>query len=79
MDETSEKSTLDQIADVAEQANAIASLVVGHLKILLEGGFDFAVANGMAASLHAHLLGITEIWQVEPEFEVEYLSGEDDE
>lgn len=52
----------------AEYANKIASLVVGHLNILLEGGFNVELANAMAAALHARLLGL-DLW--EPEEEVE--------
>lgn len=57
-----EKSPLDEIANIASVANAIASLVVGHRKILVDGGFNVDLSDSMCAELHAHLLGLGPVW-----------------
>lgn len=63
--ETEGKSPLEAIQDFAEYANAIASLVVGHRRILVEGGFDINLSDSMAAALHAQLLGLVHHWETE--------------
>lgn len=69
-----EFSQLDAIANIASVANAVASLVVGHRKILVEGGFDPNLSDQMCAALHGQLLGLSPIWVLEdtdewPDFE----------
>lgn len=58
------ESPLDYIANIAETANAVASLVVGHRKILVEGGFDPNLADSMCSTLHAKLLGLGPVWSL---------------
>jgi hypothetical protein len=66
MDEISENySALEAVQNIAEFANAVASLVVGHRKILVEGDFDVNLADSMAAALHASLLGLVPVWEQE--------------
>lgn len=74
-----QQSTLDMVADIAEFANAVASLLVGHRRILVDGGFDNNMADHMCEGLHAKLLGLVhEEW--EPDYEIEFLQpGEDEE
>lgn len=82
MDEVVQKTTLDVVMEISEFANAVASLLVGHRKILVEGGFDPNMADHMSAGLHAKLLGLDLIPEWEPEWEPEFLideEGEDDE
>ncbi len=55
---------LDHIANVAAVANSVASLCVGHRKILADGGFQVELADAMAASLHSMLLGLSPVWVV---------------
>jgi hypothetical protein len=55
-----QQSTLDVVADIAEFANSVASLLVGHRKILVEGGFDSAMADHMCFGLHSKLLGLVD-------------------
>lgn len=72
---------LDAIANIASTCNAIASLCVGHLKILVEGGFDVNLANSMTANLHAHLLGLHPMWEVDDDDDSwmdDIISGDDD-
>lgn len=79
MDETADvKTTLEQIHDLAEVANAVASLVVGHRKILVEGGFDLNLADAMAANLHASLLGLVVVYGGEEDQVLEFLLGDGD-
>lgn len=66
----SEKSILEVVAEMADFANAVASMVVGHRKILVEGGFDVNLADQMAASLHAQMLGLAPMFEEEPDHEV---------
>lgn len=75
------KSIIEVVADVADFANAVASLVVGHRKILVDGGFDINLSDSMAASLHAQLLGLVHHWELEedPDFDlIAYPNEEDD-
>lgn len=74
--ESKQLSTLDVVADIAEFANAVASLLVGHRRILVEGGFDPNMADSMSAGLHAKLLGLDILPDWEPEWEPEFI--EDD-
>lgn len=75
------KSPLEAIQDFAEYANSIASLVVGHRRILVEGGFDINLADSMAASLHAQLLGLVPTWELEDDLVeiITHFNDEDDE
>lgn len=74
------QSNIDVVADIADFANGVASLVVGHRRILVEGGFEAGLADVMCQALHAKLLGL-DIWDSNgivdswPDFEAE----EDDE
>lgn len=73
--ESESESNLDVVADIAEFANGVASLVVGHRHILVEGGFDPNMADAMCQALHAKLLGL-DIWddvgvEAWPDFEDE--------
>ena len=78
-EENNQKSVLEAVANVAEFANAVASMVVGHRRILVEGGFDVNLADQMAAALHAQTLGLVQNWDDEDEYHVvEFLVGEDD-
>lgn len=70
------KSTLDVVADIAEFANAVASLLVGHRGILVSGGFDPNMADHMCFGLHAKLLGLVHEW--EPEEDLDYFIGDDE-
>lgn len=54
-------SSLDVVGDIAEFANGVASLVVGHRRILVDGGFETGLADVMCQALHAKLLGL-DIW-----------------
>ena len=76
----SQKTILEAVADMAEFANAIASMVVGHRKILVEGGFDINLADQMASSLHAQTLGLVQRWDDDEDamHVIEFLVGEDD-
>ena len=75
-----QKSILEAVANMAEFANAVASMVVGHRRILVDGGFDINLADQMAAALHAQTLGLVQQWDEEDEVHVlEFLVGEDDE
>lgn len=79
-EETTQRSILEAVANVAEFANAVASMVVGHRKILVDGGFDINLADQMAAALHAQTLGLVRQWDDDEEVHViEFLVGEDDE
>lgn len=73
-----EDDALNEIANIASKANAIASLVVGHLKILVEGGFDINLANAMASALHAHLLGLGPVWSFDDDDVDLWPDGEDE-
>lgn len=46
------------LLEFAEFANDVAALVVGHRKILVEGGFDINMADIMSARLHGEVLGL---------------------
>jgi predicted regulator of Ras-like GTPase activity (Roadblock/LC7/MglB family) len=75
-----QKSILESVANMAEFANAVASMVVGHRRILVEGGFDINLADQMASALHAQTLGLVQRWDEDEEIHVlEFLVGEDDE
>jgi hypothetical protein len=76
----SQKSILEAVANMAEFANAVASMVVGHRRILVEGGFDINLADQMAASLHAQTLGLVQHWDEDDEdiHVIEFLVGEED-
>lgn len=81
-EEVNQKTILEAVAEMAEFANAVASMVVGHRRILVEGDFDVNLADQMAAALHAQVLGLVHQWQAEDEMDVhvlEFLVGEDDE
>lgn len=75
------ESPLDYIANIAETANAVASLVVGHRKILVEGGFDPNLADQMCATLHSKLLGLGPVWsfQDDEDDDGSWVDDEDDE
>lgn len=74
-----QQNILEAVARMAEFANAVASMVVGHRLILVEGGFDINLADQMAAALHAQTLGLAQQWGDDEEFHVvEFLVGEDD-
>lgn len=75
------KSITEVVAEIADFANAIASLVVGHRRILVEGDFDINLADSMAASLHAKLLGLVHHWETEDDLDydvIAYPNYEDD-
>lgn len=73
------KNILDIVAEMADFANAVASMVVGHRKILVEGGFDVNLSDQMAAALHAQMLGLVHHFEEEPDFQVlEFLVGNDE-
>lgn len=75
-----QKSTLDVVADIAEFANAVASLLVGHRNILVEGGFNPILADNMCYGLHAKLLGLAPEWEPDDEdgMIIHVLHEEDD-
>jgi hypothetical protein len=55
-------------------------MVVGHRRILVEGGFDINLADQMAAALHAQTLGLVQQWDEDEGVHViEFLVGDDDE
>lgn len=78
--ENETKSILEVIAEMADFANAVASMVVGHRRILVEGGFDINLADSMAAALHAQTLGLVHHWDTdEDNFEiVAYMNDDED-
>jgi len=81
--DTERVSALEAVQNIAEFANAVASLVVGHRKILVEGGFDPNMSDQMAAALHASLLGLSELWDFDsmdtwPDIEDEDEDDSDD-
>ena len=79
MDEINDHlSALEAVQNIAEFANAVASLVVGHRRILVEGDFDVNLADQMAASLHASLLGLVQTWESEDEDALFYANEEDE-
>lgn len=80
-EETAQKTILESVAEMAEFANAVASMVVGHRRILVEGDFDVNLADQMAAALHAQTLGLAQLWQAEDDVNVhvlEFLVGDDE-
>lgn len=80
-EETKQKTILESVAEMAEFANAVASMVVGHRRILVEGEFDVNLADQMAAALHAQVLGLAHQWQAEDDMDVrvlEFLVGNDE-
>jgi len=81
-EENGQKTILEAVAEMAEFANAVASMVVGHRRILVEGEFDVNLADQMAAALHAQVLGLVHQWSNdEDEINVhvlEFLSGDDE-
>jgi len=80
-EETAQKTILESVAEMAEFANAVASMVVGHRRILVEGEFDVNLADSMAAALHAQVLGLVHQWQTEDDMDVhvlEFLVGNDE-
>lgn len=79
-EETNQKTILEAVAEMAEFANAVASMVVGHRRILVEGEFDVNLADQMAAALHAQVLGLVHQWNSEDEdiHVLEFLVGNDE-
>lgn len=78
-EENGQRTILEAVANVAEFANAVASMVVGHRRILVDGGFDINLADQMAAALHAQTLGLVQQWDDEEEYHVAtFIVGEDD-
>lgn len=81
-EEITQKTILEAVAEMAEFANAVASMVVGHRRILVEGEFDINLADQMAAALHAQVLGLVHQWQAEEDVDIqvlEFLVGDEDE
>lgn len=74
----SDESNMDVVADIADFANGVASLVVGHRHILVEGGFDAGLADVMCQALHAKLLGL-DIWDSNGVVEWPDFEDEDEE
>lgn len=70
---------LEMVARMAEFANAVASMVVGHRKILVEGGFDVNLADQMAAALHSQVLGLSDQWDDDEEVAIHVLGIVSDE
>lgn len=78
-EEANQKTILEAVAEMAEFANAVASMVVGHRRILVEGEFDVNLADQMAAALHAQMLGLVHQFESDDEFHVlEFLVGNDE-
>lgn len=79
-EENGQKTILEAVAEMAEFANAVASMVVGHRRILVEGDFDINLADQMAAALHAQVLGLVHQWNNEDEdiHVLEFLVGNDE-
>lgn len=78
-EENGQKTILEVVAQMAEFANAVASMVVGHRLILVEGGFDINLADQMAAALHAQVLGLVHQFDDEPEIQfMEFLVADDE-
>lgn len=77
---TNQKTILEAVADMAEFANAVASMVVGHRRILVDGGFDINLADQMAAALHAQTLGLVQHMEYDDDemHVIEFLVGEED-
>lgn len=81
-EETNQQSILELVAKMAEFANAVASMVVGHRRILVEGEFDVNLADQMAAALHGQVLGLVHQFSNEDEMDLhvlEFLVGDEDE
>lgn len=75
-----EYSQLDAIANIAEVANSVASLIVGHRRILVEGGFDPNMAEAMCQALHAKVLGLGPVWSFEDtDDDSSWIDDDDDE
>jgi predicted regulator of Ras-like GTPase activity (Roadblock/LC7/MglB family) len=81
-EENGQKTILEAVAEMAEFANAVASMVVGHRRILVEGEFDVNLADQMAAALHAQVLGLVHQWSDEENnmdvHVLEFLVGDDE-
>lgn len=77
--DSEEKSILDAVAEMADFANAVASMVVGHRRILVEGGFEINLADSMAAALHGQMLGIAHHWETEDDMEYDIIAYPNDE
>jgi predicted regulator of Ras-like GTPase activity (Roadblock/LC7/MglB family) len=81
-EETTQKTILESVAEMAEFANAVASMVVGHRRILVEGDFDVNLADQMAAALHAQVLGLVHQWSNDEDdidlHVLEFLVGDDE-
>lgn len=75
------RSIVEQVAQYADFANAVANLVCGHRKILVEGEFEVHLADQMAAALHSNLLGLVYPGDPETDFELleMFIEEEDDE
>jgi hypothetical protein len=65
-----QQSQLDAVANIAEVANMVAALVVGHRKILVDGGFDVNMSEIMCQALHAKVLGLG-VWSFDDDFILE--------
>lgn len=60
-DDKKEQSILETVAEIADFSNSVAELIVGHLRILVNGGISQDLAEVMCQALHARLLGL-DIW-----------------
>lgn len=78
-EDSGQKTALENVAEMADYANAVASLVVGHRRILVEGQFQIELADQMAAALHAQILGLVTFWQAEDEVQVLFHAGDEGE
>ncbi len=74
--ETESKSITEILQDIAELANGVAALCVGHKKILSEGDFSDNLIEMMCSNLHAKLLGLNG-WEPEEELVI-FVEGEED-
>lgn len=64
-------SAMESLQNIAEFANGVASLVVGHRRILVDGNFDPNMADQMAGALHASLLGIAHLWRFDDDSDLD--------
>lgn len=55
-----ESMTVESLQDLLEKANIVAAFLVGHRRILTEGGFPQDTAERMCEVVHFRLLGIDE-------------------
>lgn len=68
----------ESLLSYADTVNRIAALVVGHRRILVDGGFDVNLADQMCASLHARLLGLDILEPEEPQDTLFYSHEDED-